>query len=130
MRFMVFMIPAVYQGGQKVDPNFAPPAEAVEKMGRFNAELEKAGAMLSAEGLHPLSSGSRISFLKGKGTVDGSVAASKEVVGGFWLIKAKSKEDVVNWFKRCPAEEGDVIEIREIYEMADLPADVQAAAKA
>jgi hypothetical protein len=120
MRFMVLMIPGIYQKG-KVDPNFVPPAEAVEKMGKFNDDLMKAGVMLSAEGLHPLHAGARITYAGGQVKVtDGPFVDAKEVLGGFWMLKANSKEDILNWMKKCPAEPGDVIEIRQIFEEADF----------
>jgi hypothetical protein len=130
MRFMVFMIPDVYQPGKKVDPHFMPPAEAIERMGRFNAELQKAGAVLELQGLHPLTAGARISYAGGKAKVtDGPFVEAKEVVGGYWLLQAKSKEEVVEWMKRCPAEPGDVIEVRQVFELEEFSAEAQAAAK-
>ena len=129
MRFMVLMIPGVYQKGKKIDPNFTPPADAVEKMGKFNAEL-KAGAMISCDGLHPLTNGARVTYAGGKAKVtDGPFVEAKEVLGGYWMLQAESKEEVVNWMKRCPAEQDDVIEIRQVFEMSDFPADVQKAAQ-
>ena len=129
MRFMILMIPGVYQGGKKVDPNFVPPADAVEKMTKFNSELQKSGALISLDGLHPLTSGARISFAGGKPKVtDGPFVEAKEVLGGYWIIQTKSKEEAVNWMKKCPAEAGDLIEIRQIFEMSDFPADVRKAA--
>ena len=130
MRFMVFMIPGVYQPGKKVDPNFTPDAEIVGKMTRFNEALQKAGAITSVDGLRPLTHGARIAFKGGKVTVtDGPYVEAKEVVGGYWLLEAKSKEQVVEWMKRCPAQDGDVLEIRPIFEISELPAAVQEAAK-
>jgi hypothetical protein len=121
MRFMILMIPNVYRGNKKLDPNFVPPADKVEQMGIFNNELIKAGAMTAAEGLHPLTTGARISFAGGKVSVtDGPFVEAKEVLGGYWMIKAKSKEEVVNWMKRCPADDGDIIEIRQIFEAEDF----------
>jgi hypothetical protein len=122
MRFMVLMIPGVYQGGNKVDPNFAPPVEKMEKMGRFNDELKKAVELLSLDGLQPITKGARLAFSKGGVKVtDGPFVESKEVLGGYWMIEAKSKEEVVNWMKRCPADDGDVIEVRQVFEMSDFP---------
>jgi len=127
---MVLMIPGVYQKGKKVDPNFAPPADAIERMGKFNAEMVKAGMMISADGLHPLTTGARISYAGGKPKVtDGPFVEAKEVLGGFWMLQAKSKEDVVEWMKRCPAEPDDVIEIRQVFELSEFPEDVQKAAR-
>jgi len=132
MRFQVFMIPAVYQpkNGRKTDPSFTPDAEMMEKMGKFNEELKKAGALLSLDGLQPLTAGARLAFSGGKVSVtDGPAVEAKEVVGGYWMLEAKSKQQVIDWMKRCPAQDGDVIEIRQVYEMSDFPADVQAAAR-
>jgi hypothetical protein len=133
MRFTVFMIPRVYQPdtppGERAGEGFAPPAEAVKKMMKFNEELTKAGLLVSLDGLHPASKGARVSFKGSKATVtDGPYIESKEVIGGYWMLNVKSKEEVVEWVKRCPAEDGDVIEIRRVFEMEDFPSDVQKAA--
>jgi hypothetical protein len=120
---MIFMIPAVYQpkAGQKTDPNFRPTKEMIAEMSRFNEELQKAGALISLDGLHPLTTGARVAFSGGKTTVtDGPFVEAKEVVGGYWLINVKSKQEAIDWMKRCPAQEGDVIEIREIFELSDF----------
>jgi hypothetical protein len=132
MRFLVFMIPAVYQpkNGQKPDPHFTPDAEMMAKMGEFNEELKEAGALLSLDGLQPLTSGARLAFSAGKASVtDGPLVEAKEVVGGYWMLQARSKQQVVDWMKPCPAQDGDVIEIRQVFEMSDFPAEVQAAAR-
>jgi hypothetical protein len=133
MRFMMFMIPKVYQpdtpAGERAGEGFTPPAEAVEKMMKFNEELTKAGALISLDGLHPGTKGARVAFKGGKPTVtDGPFIEAKEVIGGYWMIQAKSKEEAVEWARRCPAADGDVIEIRQVFEMSDFPADVQKAA--
>jgi hypothetical protein len=99
-------------------------------MGRFNEEMVKAGVMLAAEGLQPSSKGARVRFDHGKRSViDGPFAETKELVNGFWLIQVKSKEEAIEWMKRAPAPYGDdevsEIEIRQVYEMSDLPADVR-----
>ena len=132
MRFQVFMIPEVYQpkNGKNTDPKFTPDAEMIEKMGQFNDELRKAGALLSLDGLQPLTTGARLAFSGGKASVtDGPFVEAKEVVGGYWMLEAKSKQQVVDWMKRCPAQADDVIEIRQIAEMSDFPPDVQAATR-
>lgn len=132
MRFLVFMIPDVYQpkNGKKTDPKFVPNAEMMAKMGKFNDELKKAGALMSLDGLQPLTTGARLAFSGGKPTLtDGPQVEAKEVVGGYWMLQAKSKQQVVDWMKRCPAQDGDVIEIRQVAEMSDFPAEVQAAAR-
>ena len=133
MRFMMFMIPKVYQPdtpvGERAGEGFAPPADAVERMMKFNEELTNAGALIALDGLHPSAKGARVRFGGGKPRVtDGPFAEAKEVVGGYWMIQAKSKEEAVAWATRAPAAEGDVIEIRQVFEMSDFPADVQKAA--
>jgi hypothetical protein len=121
MQFMMLMIPNVYRGNKKLDPGFVPDAKKVADMGRFNEEMSKAVKILSLNGLHPLSTGARVSFTKGKATVtDGPFIETREVLGGYWLIEAKSKEEVVKWAERCPADEGDVIEIRQVFEVDDF----------
>jgi hypothetical protein len=126
---MMLMIPGVYQGGKKLDENFAPDAKSVEAMMKYNEELTKAGALISLDGLHPASKGARVSFKGGKRTVtDGPWTESKEVLGGYWLIQVRSKEEALEWAKRVPAQDGDTIEVRQIFEMSDFPADVQKAA--
>lgn len=124
MRFVMLMIPAVKED------NWMPSAEAVGAMTRFNKELVKSGALLSGEGLHPPSKGARVSFGAGAPKItDGPFAEAKEVVGGFWMIDVRSKAEAVEWARRCPAAPGDVIEIRQVFEMADFPEDVQKAAR-
>lgn len=134
MKFMMFMIPRVYQPdtplGERAGEGFAPPAEAVAKMMKFNEELAKAGALIELNGLHPVLKGARVKFANKKVVVtDGPFIETKEVVGGYWLINVKSKEEAVEWVKRCPANDGDVIEIRQVFEMSDFPPDVQKAAE-
>lgn len=128
MRFMMIMIPKVYQT-KDVDPNFAPPADAVEKMMKYNEELAKAGALIALDGLHPMASGFRVSYAGGKPKVtDGPYVETKEVIGGYWMINVKSKEEAMEWAKRVPAEEGDVVEVRRVFEMEEFPEDVRKAA--
>jgi hypothetical protein len=134
MRFVMFMIPRVYQPdtppGERAEEGFAPPAEAVARMTKYNEELTKAGALIALDGLHPISRGARVAFEHGKAKVtDGTSANVKEVVGGYWMIRAESKEEAVEWAKRCPASDGDVIEIRQVFEISDFPPEVRKAAK-
>ncbi len=132
MRFMMLMIPSVYQGaeGGSIKADFTPSADAVERMTRFNEELARAGALIALDGLHPPERGARVSFRGGKARVtDGPFAESKEVLGGYWLIKAESKKEAVEWARKCPAEEGDVIEIRQVFETSDWPEDTRKAAE-
>ena len=131
MRFMMLMIPGVYQGaeGRKIAADFAPGAEDVAKMMKYNEDLAKAGVLVSLDGLQPPAKGARISFPAGKPRVtDGPFTESKEVLGGYWIIQVNSKEEAIEWAKRCPAQSADVIEVRQVFEMSDFPADVQKAA--
>lgn len=126
MRFMMIMIP---KGYEKAAPGTVPDAKAVEAMMKYNEELQKAGVLLALDGLHPPSVGARVSFAGGKPKVtDGPFAEAKEVVGGYWMIEVKSKEEAIEWAKRCPGSENEVIEVRQVQEMSDFPADVQQAA--
>lgn len=134
MRFMMMMIPKVYQPGtppgERAEEGFAPPADAVARMMKFNEELAKAGALIALDGLHPNIRGARVMFAGGKTSVtDGPFIEAKEVIGGYWMIEAKSKEEAVGWARRCPAAEGDVIEVRQVFEVSDFPLDVRKAAE-
>ena len=116
MQFMVIMMPGVYRDNKKFDKKFVPKREEMEEMGRFNEELSKHVKILSLNGLHPLSTGARVAFRKGKATVtDGPFVETKEVFGGYWLVEADSKEQLVKLMQKCPAQDGDVIEIRQIF---------------
>src|SRR5262244_3202905 len=126
MRFMMLMIP---KGYEKAAPGTMPDPKAVEAMMKYNESLQKAGVLLALDGLHPPSMGARVSFEEGKPTVtDGPFAEAKEVVGGYWMIQVKSKEEAIQWATRCPGSENETIEIRQVQEMSDCPADVQQAA--
>jgi len=115
MKFMMLMIPAVYQGGKPAS-GFTPDPKKVEEMDRFNKELGKAFTVESLNGLHPQAMGARVSFAKGNASVtDGPFIETKEVLGGYWLVEAPSKDEVVKWAQRCPADEGDTIEIRQVF---------------
>ena len=132
MRFMMLMLPGVYQGekGRKAGADYLPPADAVERMMKYNEELAKAGALISLDGLHPPTTAARVSFSGGKVRVtDGPFTESKEVLGGYWMIQVNSREEAVEWAKRVPADEGDVIEIRQVFEVEDWPEDVRKAAE-
>ena len=121
MKFMMLMIPAVYQGGKKPGPDFKPAKKDVEAMGRFNEEMGKALKIESINGLHPVAKGARVAFGKGKPTVtDGPHIETKEVLGGYWLVEAPSQAEVLKWAQRCPAADGDTIEIRQIFGPEDF----------
>jgi hypothetical protein len=127
MRFMMLMIP---KGYEQAAPGTVPDAKAVEAMMKYNETLQKAGVLLALDGLHPPSMGARVSFKGGKATVkDGPFAEAKEVLGGYWMIQVKSREEAIEWAKRCPGSDNEVIEIRQVQEMEDFPADVQKAAE-
>jgi hypothetical protein len=99
-------------------------------MNRFNESLTQAGVLLALDGLHPASKGARVSVSGGKKTVtDGPFTEAKELVGGYWLIDVKSKEEAVEWASRAPIDEGDVIEVRQVFELSDFDEDVQQAAQ-
>jgi len=126
MRFMMLMIP---KGYDTAAPGTVPDATAVAAMMKYNESLQKAGILLALDGLHPPSMGARVSFSGGKPKVtDGPFAEAKEVIGGYWMIQVKSKEEAIEWAARCPGSDNEVIEIRQVQEMSDFPADVQKAA--
>ncbi|RUL70201.1 YciI family protein [Dyella choica] len=127
MRFMMLMLP---EGYRDAAPDTRPSAEGVEKMMRFNKSLQEAGVLLALDGLHPPSSGVRVSSVNGKSkVVDGPFAEAKEVVGGYWMIDVATRDEAVAWATRCPLNPGDTIEIRQVFEMTDFPADVRKAAE-
>ena len=96
---------------------------------KYNESLQKAGVLLALDGLHPPSMGARVSFEGGKPKVtDGPFAEAKEVLGGYWMIQVKSKEEALEWAKRAPMGDNEIIEVRQVQEMADFPPDVQKAA--
>jgi hypothetical protein len=126
MRFMMLMIP---KGYEQAKPGTMPDAKAVSAMMKYNEELQKAGVLLALEGLHPPSMGARVSFTGGKPKVtDGPFTEAKEVVGGFWMIQVKSREEAINWASRCPASANEVIEVRQVQEMSDFSPEVREAA--
>jgi hypothetical protein len=126
MRFMMLMIP---KGYETAAPGTPLDAKRVAEMMKYNEALQQAGVLLALDGLHPPSMGARVSFAGGKPKVtDGPFAEAKEVLGGYWVIQVKSKEEAVAWASRCPASENEVIEVRQVQEMADFTPDVQRAA--
>jgi hypothetical protein len=127
MRFMMLMIPGGYASAA---PDAMPSSEAVETMMKYNEELKKAGVLLALEGLHPPASGTRISFKGGKPTAtDGPFPEVKEVLGGYWMLDVSSREEAIEWARRCPASEGDVLEVRRVQEMSEFPEHLQKAAE-
>ena len=126
MRFMMLIIPKGYESAK---PGTVPDAKGVAAMMKYNESLQKAGVLLALDGLHPPSMGARVSFSGGKPHVtDGPFPEAKEVLGGYWIIQVKSREEAIAWASRCPCDDNGVIEVRQLQELADFPADVQAAA--
>jgi hypothetical protein len=123
MRFMMLMIPLGYETAPpdvKLDP------ERVAAMMRYNEALKDAGVLITLDGLHPPSTGARVSFPGGKPLVtDGPFTESKEVLGGYWMIEVASRQEAIDWAKKCPASENEIIEIRQVQEMSDFSPDVQ-----
>ncbi|MCP4618063.1 MAG: YciI family protein [Bradyrhizobium sp.] len=123
MRFMMLMIPLGYETAPpdvKLDP------ERVAAMMKYNEALKDAGVLITLDGLHPPSTGARVSFPGGKPLVtDGPFTESKEVLGGYWMIEVASRQEAIEWAKKCPASENEVIEIRQVQEMSDFTPDVQ-----
>jgi hypothetical protein len=120
MRFMMLMYP------QLEESEWESKGEAFEAMGRYNEELQKAGMLLSLDGLRPPSEGASVRFdAEGKATVtDGPFAETKEVVGGYWLIQARSQDEALEWARRVPGESCRV-EVRRIFELEDFPQEIQ-----
>jgi hypothetical protein len=126
MRFMMLMIP---KGYETAAPGTVPDAKGVERMMKYNQALQDAGVLIALDGLHPPSMGARVSFEGGKPKVtDGPFTEAKEVLGGYWMIDVKSKQEAIDWASRCPAGPNEVIEIRQVQELVDFPEDVQKAA--
>jgi hypothetical protein len=123
---MMLMIP---KGYEKAAPDAMPSVEAVAAMMKYNESLKKAGVLLALDGLHPPSTGARVSFEDGKPHVsDGPFAEAKEVIGGYWMIQVRSREEAIEWAKRCPASANEIIEVRQVQELADFTPEIQKAA--
>ena len=124
MRFLALMIPGNtkdYEKGQMPDPKL------IDLMMKYNEELSKAGVLLALDGLHPSAKSARIRFGGSKRTVtDGPFTETRELIGGYWIWQVKSKAEAVEWAKRCPALDGDTIELRQIFEAADFGPDIAA----
>ncbi len=118
MRFMLLL-----KADKNTEAGVLPSEELLTEMGKYNEELVKAGVLLAGEGLHPSSKGARVKFSGGKRTViDGPFTEAKELIAGFWLIQVKSKEEAIEWVKRCPNPlDGEAeIEIRQVFEAEDF----------
>jgi hypothetical protein len=125
MRFMMLMIPKGYENAA---PGTTPDPKAVEAMMKYNEELQKAGVLLALDGLHPPSEAARVSFAGGTPKVtDGPFTEAKEVVGGYWMLQVRSRDEAVQWATRCPAGPNETIEVRQVFEMSEFPPEVQQA---
>jgi len=121
MRFMT-----LYKPGTEND---MPTEKEMAAVGELIEEMAKAGTLITTDGLQPSSKGARVSFSGGRATVtDGPFTEAKEVLGGYWMIDVKSKEEAIAWAMKCPGSSNETIEIRQVQEMADFPPDVQKAA--
>ena len=119
MRFMI-----IVKASASSEAGRMPSTELLEAMGKYNEELVNAGVMLAGEGLHPSAKGVRIRFSgKNRTVIDGPFAETKELIAGFWLIQVKSRDEAIEWVKRAPMEEGDEIEIRQVFEAEDFGAE-------
>ena len=121
MRFMVLI-----KATKDSEAGVMPSEQLLTEMGKFNEELVKAGVMLAGDGLHPTSKGARVRFSGGKRTViDGPFAETKELIAGFWIWQCKSKEEAIEWVKRCPNphNEETEVEIRQLFEAEDFGAE-------
>jgi hypothetical protein len=122
MRFMI-----IVKASKDSEAGKMPSRELLEAMGKYNEELVKAGIMLAGEGLHPSSKGARVRFSgERRSVIDGPFAETKELIAGFWLWQVKSKEEAIEWVKRCPnpmpGSEAE-IEIRQVFEAEDFGAE-------
>jgi hypothetical protein len=119
----MLMIPKGYESAA---PGTLPQAKAVEAMMKYTESLQKAGVLLALDGLHPPSMGARVTFAGGKPKVtDGPFSEAREVLGGYWMIQVKSREEAIAWASRCPAGDNEIIEVRQVQEFGDFPPDVQ-----
>jgi hypothetical protein len=126
MRFMMLMYP-----GSKAESATLPDAKAVAAMMKYNQDLASAGVLLALDGLLPTSQGARVKLSGTKRTViDGPFTEAKEIVGGYWVIQVKSREEAIEWAKRCPAIDDEVIEVRQVFEMSDFQITPETAAAA
>ena len=116
MRFMILV-----KASKDSEAGVLPDEKLLSAMGKYNEQLVKAGVMLAGDGLQASSKGARVKFSGGKRTVtDGPFTETKELVAGFWIFQVKSKEEAIEWVKRCPFENGEEVEIRQVFEAADF----------
>ena len=126
MRFMMLMIP---KGYETATADARPDPAHVTEMMKYNDALKQAGVLLALDGLHPPATGARVSFAGGKPKVSqGPFPEAEAVIGGYWMIQVKSRDEAIEWASRCPARANEVIEVRQVFEMSDFPPEVQKAA--
>jgi hypothetical protein len=122
MRFMMLMYP-----GAKAETGAPPDATTAAAMLRYNEELVRAGVLLAGDGLQPSAKGARIRSAGGRRTVtDGPFTETKELLGGYWLIQVRSREEAIEWATRIPLADDEMLELRQVYELSDFPAEIQA----
>jgi hypothetical protein len=120
MRFMMLV-----KASKESEAGMLPSKELIAAMGNFNEEMAKAGVLIAGEGLQPSSKGARITYSGAKRSVtDGPFAETKELLAGFWMIDVKSKADAIAWASRVPFADGEVVEVRQVFETSDFPAEV------
>jgi hypothetical protein len=124
MRFMMIMFEKGYENAK---PGWVPDLKSMEVMGKYNEELGKAGVLLALDGLTPPSTMSaRVTFKGGKSKVtDGPFPEAKEVVGGYWIIQVKSREEALEWASRIPGEDNATVEVRRMFDLTDFDPEVQ-----
>ena len=123
MRFMMIMFPKDYDNAK---PGWVPDLKSMGVMGKYNEQLHKAGVLLALDGLTPPSMGARVTFKAGKSKVtDGPFTEAKEVVGGYWIIQVKSREEALEWASRIPGKDNEMVEVRRMFEITDFDPEIQ-----
>ena len=124
MRFMMIMFPKEYENAK---PGWVPDLKSMEAMGKYNEELGKAGVLLALDGLTPPATMSaRVTFKSGKSKVtDGPFTETKEVIGGYWIIQVKSREEALEWASRIPGKDNEMVEVRRMFDMTDFDPETQ-----
>lgn len=120
MRFMMLV-----KASKESEAGMLPSKELIAAMGQFNEEMVKAGVLIAGEGLQASSKGARITYSGSRRSVtDGPFAETKELLAGFWMIDVKSKADAIAWASRVPFTDGEVVEVRQVFDASDFPSDV------
>jgi hypothetical protein len=124
MRFMMIIFPKDYESAK---PGWVPDFKSMEKMGKYNEQLQKAGVLLALDGLTPPATMSaRVTFKSGKSKVtDGPFPETKEAVGGYWIIQVQSREEALEWASRIPGEDNVVVEVRRMFDVTDFDPETQ-----